>query len=166
LNIANTDGAYLMQRIRALSHEDGGCLIWEGRVNEAGLPSYGRSSSARRRIWLALNGEIPPGYFVGCDCGEKLCLEPKHLILRTKSSIVKSGWTTPAKAKRVRAIKLTARSKAKLTDQAVQEIRESTAPLKELAERFGVHFSLIGKVRQGHAWKPLNSPFAGLGARP
>jgi hypothetical protein len=47
----------------------------------------------------------------------------------------------------------------------VAEIRASSATLKELGVKFGVHLSLIGRVRNGQAWREYANPFSGLGAR-
>lgn len=154
----------LMSNIKARCTECGDCWLWDGAVNVAGLPRYGKGS-ARRRIWAALNGPIVGPYFVGCNCDERRCLNPKHLVLRTKSSVSKDGHANAIKAKRHLAVTIIARAKGKLNDQAARQIRESDETLKVLAERYGVHFSLISKVKTGKAWRPLSSPFAGLGAR-
>ena len=162
--ITEEQGAYLMTKIRARCTEDGDCWLWNDAVNEAGLPRYGKGS-ARRKIWTTLNGPINGPYFVGCICRERRCLNPEHLVLRTKSSVVKDGHANAIKAQRYLASTLTARKRGKLNDRVAQEIRESDETLGVLAERYGVHLSLIGKVKAGQAWQPLSSPFAGLGAR-
>lgn len=46
-----------------------------------------------------------------------------------------------------------ARSNAKLTEEAVRQIRASSAPIASLAAQFGVSEPRISKVRHGHIWK-------------
>ena len=42
---------------------------------------------------------------------------------------------------------------AKLTIQAVLEIRTSAEPCRTLAKRYNVHHSTISDARQGRGWK-------------
>jgi DNA-binding Xre family transcriptional regulator len=42
---------------------------------------------------------------------------------------------------------------SKLTDDAVREIRASTLPRTELAERFGVTPSNISYIKRGKTWR-------------
>lgn len=87
-------------------------------------------------------------------------------MLRTKSSVVKDGHAGAFKIQRVIAATKRSRAKGKLNEQAAVEIRASDETLTVLAERYGVHFSLISKVKTGQAWREFGgNPFAGLGAR-
>jgi hypothetical protein len=46
--------------------------------------------SRRRKYWIEANGEVPAGYLVAATCGDKLCVDRAHLVLREK--IVQNKW--------------------------------------------------------------------------
>lgn len=161
-----TEAEQFMAKVRARCVDDGGCHIWQGAVSECGLPRYAHTS-VRREMWRTIHGKVAPRLMVSCTCNEKLCVNPEHLCLRTRAIISRETARDGAvRQKRARAMAPIARAKGKLTPAAVAEIRQSGETLKVLGERFGVHFSLISKVRRGEAWRDFSSPFSGLGARP
>lgn len=153
----------MVQKILARCHEDGDCLIWDGAISDCGLPRLAKTS-ARRSLWRAMFGELHPRQLVSCTCDSKLCLNPEHLELRNKSDVTRSTQTAESRLKRSRSMTPIARARGKLNPEAVAEIRSTTTPLKILAEKFGVHFSLIGKVRNGQSWRDNTNPWLRLGA--
>lgn len=86
--------AALQQQVRNHVERKNGCWIWTGPKSwNPKYPSrtYGyitleRSKvSARRASYLAFGIEPPMGnHVVGCTCGERLCVNPKHLFLKDK----------------------------------------------------------------------------------
>jgi hypothetical protein len=80
----------------------GGCLLWQGPVNDSG---YGRCGSAltgeayaHRAAWVLVNGPLPPDMLPthtchdrarcrrGENCPHRRCIEPGHLQLRPDPS--------------------------------------------------------------------------------
>jgi hypothetical protein len=59
----------------------------------------------------------------------------------------------------------TKRSRSKLDDQKVAEIRASSESAMALSAIYGVAAGYITSIRAGNLWKNYASPFAGLGAR-
>lgn len=51
------------------------CILWAGRVGSHGYGLVGKRLAHRE----AYAGEIPKGYVVHHDCGNKLCVNPEHL---------------------------------------------------------------------------------------
>ena len=69
--------------------DDSGCWIWQGQVSNSG---YGRVKiidlnnemkmvSAQAASYLQFVAEVPDGYLVKQDCGNRLCINPQHLAL-------------------------------------------------------------------------------------
>ena len=73
---------YLMTKTR----EDGDCMVWTGKVSEAGHPIL-FNTTGRRKVWSLVHGDIPAGMLVGVDCGCKRCLNPEHLVLMSRSDV-------------------------------------------------------------------------------
>jgi hypothetical protein len=68
---------------------DSDCWIWQGQVSNSG---YGRVMevqtnrstkmvSAQTASYHAFVGAVPKGHLVKQSCGQRLCINPKHLEL-------------------------------------------------------------------------------------
>jgi hypothetical protein len=66
-----------------------GCLLWQGTVNQRGLPTLhpdGKTTRSVRRLqYIRYFGPVPAGLVVKTTCFNKRCLEPDHLIARKKA---------------------------------------------------------------------------------
>lgn len=74
----------LAQRLQASSGPLG-CRIWTGATGTKGYPVarvYGKIRQLRRIIYERDRRPLRPGETVSTDCGERLCLEPSHLVVR------------------------------------------------------------------------------------
>jgi hypothetical protein len=71
------------------SLDDSGCWIWQGQVSNSG---YGRTMvrdsnntvkmvSAQSASYQQFIAEVPDGYLVKQNCGNRLCINPQHLTL-------------------------------------------------------------------------------------
>ncbi len=69
--------------------DDSGCWIWQGQVSNSG---YGRTKirntdktlkmvSAQSASYQHFIAEVPDGYLVKQSCGNRLCINPQHLVL-------------------------------------------------------------------------------------
>lgn len=146
------------------SIEEGDCLLWQGRVSTGGVPRW-NNRSLRRVVYEAAYGEVPEGLLASTNCGHPECLNPAHLVTKTKGQVLADTYATSDLALR-RSVTSTriARATAKLDIHKAREIRESTETLDVLAQRYSVDRTLCGFIKQGKAWKEPN-PFSGLGAR-
>jgi len=85
------DAAIAQQRLLASvrKNTDTGCWNWAGQVSNSG---YGRTmlrdaegstrmESAHRASYELFIGPIPPDRQVGQSCGNRLCINPDHLVL-------------------------------------------------------------------------------------
>lgn len=77
------------------------CHIWLGGFGQFGLPhayvGNDRSVSTRRWIWEQKHGPIPPKRWVTSTCGEKRCVNVKHLALRAHHDDEARFWENVAK---------------------------------------------------------------------
>lgn len=146
--------------------EDGGCLIWQGRLSASrGHPKHG-TLVMRRAVWEAKYAPLDKADRITTTCGNPRCLE--HLAKTTRSEIAQRVNADPrVKAiKRVKAAEWARANRAKLDMEKVRHIRSSTEDDHTLARQYGVDHSLISKVRTNKAWVDRTaSPFAGLGER-
>lgn len=117
---------------------DSGCWIWRLNVGRDGYGKAacaGRGVMAHRMVWERVNGPVPDGLVLDHLCRNRRCVNPAHLepVTHTENN------------RRSRA--------TKLTKEQVAFIRDSTAPHREVAERFGVTVSNIAHIRNGRSWK-------------
>lgn len=161
-----TEGAYLMSVIRSRCVEEGDCLLWTGEVDRTGRqPRFyvdGKRTSVRLSLFRELKGEPKDGYRIGVRCGTARCVEPDHLVARTRSQAlkgVKRSLATRAKIARARA------PHRKLSDEQVAEIRASDLNQYELAAIHGVSQKSISRVIRNETFQTYGGHFAGLGER-
>jgi len=123
-----------------------GTVYWQGRLVKIA-----------RAVWEAANGPVEKGWSVCHRCDTAACGLLEHLYLQQPHQRVRET------ADRFRLPLGEDHGQAKLTWDAVEFIRASTASRSELAEAFGVSSSTIRKVRFRETWRhrPSPSPPAG-----
>lgn len=103
---------------------------------------------AHRLIWEAANGAIPTGLQINHKNGVKTDNRLVNLEAITPSANIRHardmGLLRPARGE--------SRKYAKLSDEAVIEIRASAELQRVLAERHGVHQSIISLVKSRKRW--------------
>lgn len=158
-----------LEAIRLRCIECGDCLLWQGATTGRGHPQfkYGEHAgkSLRRIVYTHHNPQNPIGArVVSVRCKEPTCLSPDHLYLRNKSAVSAQMARDPATKLR-RSISMGRHAQAvrgKITMEIARQIRASSDICKVEAEKWGIHFSLVSKVRRNHAWIDRANPFAGL----
>lgn len=148
--------------------EVGECWEWATDLAEHGRrnPSVrinGKVEGARRYAYVEKFGPVRTGYVLTQTCDNDYCLNPDHQKQVTHKAAVqraaRRGRLGGGTAQRTKQ----ARRRAKLTLEAVREIRASTDTGPVLAQRYGVDKSTISLVRRGSMWKDhQGNPFAGL----
>lgn len=134
------------------------CWVWTGSkdrkgygrlvVNEAGraVPRL-----AHRLSYQLLVGPIPDKMFVCHRCDNPSCVNPEHLWIGTNRDnaldmVEKGRWKQPP------TMPGENNPTAKLTREAVQEIRSIIGQTKSLAQKYGVSISAIKRARSGRGW--------------
>ena len=155
--------------IAARTVDDGGCLRWIGAAGN-GHPSMrvdGRQVLTRRVIVELDSGPIARGKIVRCTCETPLCVAREHLIVTTYRAVAtecgrRGLMSGPVRGARIAASKRCS-EKAKLTAEAVREIRASTSTGVALARRYKVSESTVSRIRLGRMWREfVGNPWAGL----
>ena len=133
------------------SHDGDGCLIWPFARFPDGRAHMRAGKPARIMCELA-HGESPSSIHEAAhSCGQAGagCVNPKHL-----------RWATPVenaadKERHGTVIKGTAHPSAKLTEEAVREIRglHGALSLRRLAARYGVGVPVVHRIVQRLTWR-------------
>jgi hypothetical protein len=147
--------------------DDAGCAVWKQSCcnNHPAFRKDGKTMLVRREIWKDINGEIPAGKIIRMTCETDKCVTPEHMEVTTYQRLAKQLGKIGAMSGPLRSAKIAATKRAKyakLTHDAVIEIRSSNETGKALAEKFQVAQAHISKIQLGKCWKQFSSPWAGL----
>ncbi len=118
------------------------------RYGSFGLTEDGKSVSyrAHRFAWMLCNGKIPDGKLIMHTCDVPLCVNPTHLMLGTHLDNARD------REQKGRGTHGALNGRAKLTESQVHFIKRSSKPTQALANRFGVHYTTVMKIKQGVNW--------------
>ncbi|MGC4396007.1 hypothetical protein [Hydrogenophaga sp. T2] len=143
------------------NHQD---AIWHAQIQLEGT-----RYNVRKTVHAAhATKPLGPGEVVTTRCECPNCLNPELLVTETKGDVVRrqTAQGLHHHAQHRAAIDRARREKreTKLDMQKAREIRASEAPLRELAQRYGVSAEAVRRVRANLNWRET-TPFSGLGAR-
>lgn len=127
-----------------------GCWEWTGARDRDGygIFSYARKSMRAPVVALTLDGRTPPKGAYACHhCDNPACVRPSHLYPGSPTDNSRDA------RKRGRVARGERQHMAKLTDDAVREIRSGGATDEDFATRFGVSRSAVTMARIGTTWK-------------
>jgi hypothetical protein len=143
----------------------GDCWLWTGCVNEHGYGVITMSPHhflANRASWLIEYGSLPEGKIgVLHHCDTPRCVRPEHLFLGNQKvnlddAISKGRMPILVYGSGVRGEEV---GNHKLTAEEVLEIRalfgSSRKGYRVVAERYGVHRTLIGLILHRKIWKHI-----------
>jgi hypothetical protein len=159
----------LFTDIQHRTRDDAGCAVWRFSCSN-GHPAMrqdGKAVLVRRAIWQDKHGDIEPGKIIRMTCETIGCVHPDHMQLTTYQRLAKQLGSLGLMSGPVRSAKIAATKRAKyakLTPDAVQEIRTSEETGRAMAKKFNVDEKHISRIRLNHCWKQFSSPWSGLGA--
>lgn len=129
--------------------ELGACWIWIGSKTSNGygkISAYRRLDMSHRVSWRLHFEPIPPGMNVLHSCDNPACLRPDHLFLGTTLDNVRD------RIQKNRTVK----GSAKLTEEAVREIRDKYRSTKvsmaQLGKQYGVSPATICLAITRQTW--------------
>jgi DNA-binding transcriptional regulator YiaG len=93
------------------------------------------------------------GLVVRHDCDNPACINPEHLSLGTQADNIADAIARGRA--RHRTPEGTEHHAAKLTDEVVRAIRQSTDSARVAAERFGVSRGTVKDVRRRRTWRHI-----------
>ena len=120
-----------------------------------------------RRLVLIDRGVPMTGFIATYTCGNPACVNPDHTGRSTRAQMnrrIMADMNTATNTLRIKRIaEVKRRTDAKLSLDDVSHIRASDEKHEDLAARYGVSNSSIGRIRRGQMWKTFSaSPFDGL----
>ncbi|NKY60341.1 HNH endonuclease signature motif containing protein [Nocardia flavorosea] len=135
------------------------CWIWRGArggtkkrtgIGYGKFTVNGRQYDAHRVSWEIHNGQpVPPGMQVLHSCDNPLCVNPKHLSIGSNRDNVDDMVS------KMRQTYGERNPQSVLTDEAVRDIRSSSASDAALAVKYGVGKSCIADARYGRTWRHI-----------
>lgn len=162
---------HTIETLKARTIEEGDCWLWQGYIQN-GTPQvihYRKDKkgmySVRRLLRELQIGKVMPDGHYGNTCGNPKCVSPDHTLWKTTKSHMRDMANRrthgPVDSMKKRQARID-RGLTKLDMEKAQAIRNSNEPGRVLAAQYGVHESMIKRIRTGRVWKVLSSPFAGL----
>lgn len=161
----------LMGKLARMTARVDGCLLWNGSRDKDGygLTSIGHKTvRVSRAVWEHHHGPIPDGLMVMHSCDNPPCSDIDHFSIgsgrqNVQDSMNKGRWHTASHFRRPpgKIARGEASNMSKLTEWDVYAIRiwlRLGANKKEIAKRFGVHWSGIYKLNSGEAWAHVPWP--------
>lgn len=168
-----------MEYVRLRTREEDGCWLWAGAAKDGRWPvvAFRRLDTegikrdfilyVRHVVFWIKSGRRPSfggGRALSLTCNNERCVNPAHLKAMTFSEIQKRRNSTQPLIARIKTAHAR-RKDSKLSDDAVQEIRFSELPRKELAAMHGITYEYVRQLQKGEWRKQYTAnPFAGLGA--
>ena len=141
-----------MEMLSLSHHLKGECEEWQGNRLPRGYGQVryeGKTRLAHRVAYCQYHGlhlsEID-GKIVRHVCDNPRCVNPKHLILGTNMD---NSQDMVSRNRQAKGEKI---GISKLSIEKAREIRESSELQRVLAERYGVHQSVISDVKRRVIW--------------
>lgn len=126
---------------------------WMGNMGYPKVKVPAGEKLEHRVIWEAVHGPVPPGMTINHINGRKNDNRIANLECVTQGDNHRHAYATGLrKVGGFCARKGTECATAKLTPEAVVEIRQAPKGTKELAARFGISIGHLHKVRRGEFW--------------
>jgi hypothetical protein len=136
--------------------DDDECWNWTAWVNRFGygqLSYQGRRVLAHRLAFELAKQPIPDGMVIRHTCDNPKCCNPAHLEAGTQADNVADCATRRRTRGHFKDKPGSLNPSAKLTEDQVREIRESTATNAATAALYGVGATVVSNIRNRRLWR-------------
>jgi hypothetical protein len=134
------------------------CWLWIGCITANGYGQVRRKGKryySHQYSWFLVGNMIPEGHLIRHKCRNRHCCNPEHLETGTpqqnSDDMKRDGTSSTNKTIR----KGQEHSMAKLINQDILDIRASDLGTMKLAEKYGVGYSHIWKIRTMKSWNHI-----------
>ena len=127
----------------------GGCWEWRGSKSPNGYGFFwdGRKTVFAHRFSHQMhNGTIPRDLMVMHSCDNPGCVNPEHLTVGTHTDNMED------RGRKGRAACGTRHGRSKLSEEQVLAIRGDSRTLRCIAADYGVHRTIIHRVKRREIW--------------
>ena len=136
---------------QALTYTGNDCLIWPfAKTKHYGYPVIGwegKNQRVPRLVCTLVHGSCPEGHETAHNCGNRVCINPKHLRWATHrencADKIKHGTSLTGERN----------GNSILTQKQVELIRASREGPKALSLRYGISQQQICGIQQGYSWR-------------
>lgn len=132
------------------THDGDGCLLWPFSLSRGygTVKAWGKIRKAHRVMCILAHGpSVMPDYEAAHSCGNRQCVNPRHLSWKTRAdnqadSVAMGRFYNGGR-------------RGKLGRARALEIRalKGVMSLDEIADRYGVTFSTVAKIHRNEIWK-------------
>ena len=125
---------------------ESGCWIWNGYIASRGYGTYrqngGKNWLAHRLVYAIMKGALPEkGKDLMHSCDERSCVNPAHLSVGTRRKNLRDMVDRNRQGIGV--------FKQKVSDVIKAEIKRAKGAQKDIAALYGVHPSLVSRIKSG-----------------
>jgi hypothetical protein len=132
-----------------------GCHVCRShKPGKEGYPMASRRNKTirlHRFVYEKYNGPIPEDICVCHSCDNKLCINPKHLHLGTRTDNMNEAWERN-RCKSHPQPRGELSTSSKLSEKDVRSILKSSLSNTELGRKFGVTRQAIYLIKRGRNW--------------
>ena len=159
---------HTLESIMARTVEVGDCMEWQGHIRQDNVPyiTVNRQYMAVRRLILQLIGKpAKRGNFVGTTCGNQSCVNPEHIIERSRREHMRYAASMLDHNDPTIVVKQQRAVKRLLTPEDVEKIRFDERSATAIAAEVGCCRQVVSRIRRGTSHRIVNAsvnPFAGL----
>lgn len=120
------------------------CWPWYGALHSSGVPvvSDNRKNHLAQRVLYKLKiGNVPEYHYIATSCGNRICMNPAHLIAVSNTETCRRGENHP---------------RTRLTAELVRKIRQQTeqgVTQRELTILYNIPRSTINDIVTGKSWR-------------
>ena len=137
-----------------------GCWLWGGGINAGGYGIFNAGNKcvlAHRFAWQAQRGEIPDGMAICHKCDVPSCVNVGHLWLGTN---VDNNLDRDQKGRsRGGSMQGENHPQARITSEAVIDIRSKRLSRQEYAVKYGLAYKTIWEIDRHKKWKHITEQF-------